>query len=381
MAISVHSRIPYGNAKIICVDTAGDIPEVHFCADPHGGPEALWFCFRLEHKDGPPPPAGKVKITLRNFETLLGAGQPAKMMPVYRQQDQGWQRLSGGKREPQDSGCTWVSWLVPYPSPTLDVALCYPYGPPELNQLLKKSKGYWKQDMIGVSRQGRPIQRLSNRYGAPGEDRPGIYFLCRQHAGETPGSWVLDGALQRFSQIKRDPFLIWAVPLADVDGVHNGDYGKDGPPIDVNRAWGIPPRRHETLVIQTDLEHRWKHRCRPVLALDFHAPGACDTGGAFCFLPSPERAPESHRLALKFAHVLRDTLTSEYAAESFARVADYPSRWLSPNFTSYISETFGICCLTLETPYAAVEKTVLSQKRYREIGMRVADTILDRFGH
>ena len=37
MALKVSSRITYGNARAIDVITGGDVPEIRFAADPHGG--------------------------------------------------------------------------------------------------------------------------------------------------------------------------------------------------------------------------------------------------------------------------------------------------------------------------------------------------------
>jgi two-component system NtrC family sensor kinase len=67
---------------------------------------------------------------------------------------------------------------------------------------VNKSKGHWHCDTIGLSQDGRDIVRLANTYGKVGENKSGLYFLARQHCGETPGSWVLDGALEQFSRAR-----------------------------------------------------------------------------------------------------------------------------------------------------------------------------------
>ena len=377
MALKVSTDFPYGNADAITVSTKGDMPEIRFSPASHGGAQALWFCFRIRETEPGAVSSTKVRIILEHFGNVFGAQSPADLVPVYRPGGQGWYRTSSGTALPQPDGQTSVSWLIPYPAPGMEVALCYPYGWPDVKALLSKSKGYWKADTIGQSQGGRPLIRVANDYGASGGARHGLYLVARQHAGETPGSWVLDGLLQYLSRIRKDPFLTWALPLADADGVAHGHYGKDGFPCDLDCAWGSPPTRHEAHVYQHDIA-RWRERCQPLLGLDFHSPGACDTSGIHCYLPSSERAPEMHGAATKWANVIAQELGAEYAAEDFKRTVSEPPRSETPTFTSYFSETLGICALTLVAPYAKIGSTTLAQKHYREAGERIALALMKR---
>jgi hypothetical protein len=218
---------------------------------------------------------------------------------------------------------------------------------------------------------------LSNGYGEVGGDRPGLYLVARQHSGETPGSWVLDGFLRHVASLGHGAPLVWAVPLANADGVEGGDYGKDNFPYDLNRAWGQPAMRHEVLVYKRDTQ-RWRARCRPVLALDFHAPGACETGGIYCYVPSPSEYAELYQEILGWTAALKSALGSEYAADTFERVADYPSRWKTPNFSRHFWAQGGLCSFGIETPYAMVGDLVLTRARYREAGARIARGVLSR---
>ena len=169
---------------------------------------------------------------------------------------------------------------------------------------------------------------------------------------------------------------MWVVPLSNVDGVEQGDYGKDNFPYDLNRAWGQPPMRHETLVIQRDIE-RWRRRCRPALAIDFHGPGGCEADGAYAYLPKPDRFPEQFAEAGKWTEAAQQALGSPLAAETFSRTASYASRWETPTFTTYMS-LLGIPAFTLETSYALANGTVLTREAYREIGRRLLEGIMDR---
>ena len=378
MTFTVDTNIPYGNACDISITAADDLTEVRFAPDPHDGPECLWFCFRLVQEGAPLAPDARVRLVLKNPDNMLGGHRPQYMRPVVRWGDgDDWQRLGEGAIQELPDGRRSVSWLIDAPQTTLDVAYCYPYGRPEVKALIGETDGYWQLDTIGVSQKARPLWRLSNDYGREGGERPGLYLLARQHSGETPGSWVLDGFLRYIASLGENAPLVWAVPLTHIDGVEDGDYGKDGFPYDLNRAWGRPPMRHEVLVYQKDIG-RWAARCRPALAIDLHGPGACETSGIYCYLADPAEHARFHQEALTWTTAIKQSLTCTYAAETFERVANYPSRWETPRSTGYCWAQHGVCGLGIETPYAMVGDLVLTRERYREVGARIAAGVVSR---
>ncbi|MCU0519242.1 MAG: hypothetical protein MUF84_00910 [Anaerolineae bacterium] len=386
MRIEVDTRIPYGNACDLSLDILGDIVEVGFSPDPHWGPETLWFCFRLCCSGAPEPALNEspapdcqalagVRLVLKHSANMLGGNEPSAMRPVVRYDDSEWRRLPKGDLERLPDGRVTISWSVGTPEHTLDVAYCYPYGLGEVRALVTETDDAWAVDTIGVSQAARPLLRLSNGYGTDGGQRPGLYLMARQHSGETPGSWVLDGFLRAMATFGVNAPLVWAIPLANIDGIEQGDYGKDNFPYDLNRAWGRPPMRHEVLVFQRDL-WRWRARCRPVLAIDFHAPGACEANGVYAYVPDPDTDRGAHEVVLQWADWTGEALGTPYAAREFARVARYPSRWETPSFRSYLWSQLGVPCITFETPYTLVGDNVLTQEDYREIGRRIANGVM-----
>ena len=379
MTLELCNDILYGNACDVSITTAEDVTEVRFAPDPHGGPECLWFCFRLAQQDGASVTGSStIRLVLQNPDNMLGGHQPQQMRPVVRRgHGDDWRRLDEGSVQELPDGRRCVVWQVDAPQTTLDVAYCYPYGRPEVEALIRDTGGYWQIDTIGVSQKARPLLRLSNDYGRVGGERPGLYLFARQHSGETPGSWVLDGFLRYIASLGKDAPLVWAVPLTHIDGVEEGDYGKDGFPYDLNRAWGRPPMRHEVLVYQGDIG-RWAARCRPALAIDLHAPGACETEGIYCYLANPAEHARFHQEALTWTTAIKQSLTRTYAAETFERVADYPSRWETPRSTGYCWAQHGVCGLGIETPYALVGDWVLTRERYQEAGARIAAGVVSR---
>jgi len=378
MSLKLLSRFPGGNAADVEILNNGPVSEVRFAADPCGGPEALWFHFRLEETVPEPPRETKVRITWLHFDNVLGAADSPTCLPVCQVHGQPWTRLKQGEETRTPDGRRQLSWLIPHPAPSVEVAFCFPYGPADVDAVLDRGKDYWQAAPIGLSQGGRRILRLHNSVGATGGTQPGIYIVARQHSGETPGSWVLDGFLRHLAQVKKAGYVVWAVPLADIDGVVRGYYGKDGFPYDLNRAWGSPPMRHETLVIRNDIR-RWKARCKPILGLDLHAPGACERDGVYAFMSKDPAGPLAAE-ETKWCNVIQNELQAEFAAPEFKRVINYPSRWETPNFGDFMRSEMGVPALSIETPYSHAAGAVLTQKSYREIGHRLALAVLRRHG-
>ncbi len=375
MNLEIDTNIQYGNACDISITEDQEIAEVSFAADPHGGPECLWFCFRL--KKIASTDSQKVRLVLKNSFNMLGGGEPLNMRPVICYAGADWERLDVGTVNGLPDGRSLVSWIIDMPETSVDVAYCYPYGRPDVETLIEETNGYWQIDTIGVSQKSRPILRLSNSYGEVGSKRPGLYLVSRQHSGETSGSWVLDGFLRYITALDSDDTpLVWSVPLTNIDGVEQGDYGKDNFPYDLNRAWGSPPMRHEVLVFQRDMQ-RWKQRCRPALGIDFHAPGACEKSGIYCFLPDPEQYPEHHQSVMTFANAMESTLTPKYAASPFGRVAGYRSRWETPGFGKYCWTAHKVPGFTMENPYGMVNDLILTRERYQEAGKLMASAVIE----
>ena len=378
MSLKVYTRFPGGNAVDVEVLEGGPTPEIRFASDPCGGPEALWFNFRLVETAPDPARQTKVRLTWKHFDNVLGAAEPATCVPVCQPAGQAWMRLRQGDEARTPDGCRQVAWWVQHPAPSTEIAFCFPYGAADVRALLDRYQEYWQSAVIGLSQGGRPIVRLHNSAGAPGGSQPGIYLVARQHAGETPGSWVLDGFMRHLAQIRKAGYVVWAVPLADVDGVARGHFGKDGFPYDLNCAWGQPPMRHETLVMRNDVA-RWKARCRPMLALDLHAPGACEREGVYAYASGKPDSPLAAE-ETKWCNLLQNELQAEFAAPEFKRAMNHRSRWPTPSFTSFLRDELGVPALAIETPYSHAGGNVLTQKSYREIGRRLALGILRRHG-
>ena len=375
----IDESIPFGNVCDVEITEQARPAEVKFSPSPHGGPETMWFCFRIVRQGGSALPA-TIRLILKNSTNMLGGGSrdPSTMRPVVRDSRHDWRRLDAPRVQLLPDGRRLLSWNVKAGGKYLEVAWCYPYGPVEVDALVAQSKKRWRKDTIGVSQGSRPIIRLANEYGREGSRRPGLYLIARQHSGETPGSWVLEGFLQRIAQAGRAAPLVWAVPLSNIDGVMGGDYGKDNFPCDLNRAWpwNTPAMRHETRVIGDDIR-RWSRRCRPALAIDFHAPGACEADGIYAFLHNPEQFVVQHRQSREWMAAMASSLGTLAKKDPFL-VIRYKSRWETPSFASCIAGEIGVPALCVETPYAFCRRKLMTRGDYIRAGGKMAQAVMNR---
>ena len=371
MSLSVQTNFPGANACAIDIQSTPDRDLVYFAADPHHGTEALWFYFRVVECSTRP-----VELVLTNLDTCLGGGGAhwERVRPVVRQADSPWERLPNAKVDTLADGRRQAAWTVVPRYDSFEFALCYPYGLGDLEMTRAASGDYWRLDLIGVTAGGQPLPRLSNT--TIETQAPGLYLVARQHAGETPGSWVLDGLLRRAAQVLDPSALpIWTVPLAHLDGVVAGDYGKDPFPWDLNRAWTTPPMRHEVRVIQSDIA-RWAARTAPALAIDFHAPSPTETAGAFFFLPRQERPRESLAAAQQAIDAITPALPKALLRTPPARQIDYPSRWdATATLDAHIWDRYQIPCLAMEIPYASSHTTLLTRSQYHRLGAALLEAI------
>ncbi len=379
MALHVTANFPGGNVCQPVVDTASDVSGVTFYAHPKAGTEALWFHFLIKDSASNVGKDRKMRITLCGLEEWMEPSFAGDLLPVYRPQGQGWHRCSSGTVNTEPDGRFRVTWWIPHPEPQTEVALCFPYGRSELESLRSKSRNYWAEDVIGMTEEGLPLRRWSSDYGGLDNRKSGLYLIAREHAGETPASWVVDGVLQYLARIKRDPFLVWAIPIADPDAAERGIHGASTYPLDVDRAWGESPARREVRCIQTDIQ-RWRSHCKPVLLVDFHAAEPHEKDGVYCEIPDPECFPEEHQAAVKWANVIQHELQSAYAADDFKRMAMQSKQTPNTILCDYICGHLHLCALSLRIPYSRIGTKTLSQKNYREIGEAIAKAMINKSG-
>ena len=359
---------PGMNVTAVNQYAAEGFPVVEFTPSPHGGLERLWFYFGMENIEVNEYPV--TRLILKNINTMLGSNK-GNFLPVYRYSGGSWQRLPEARKLLRDDGYISLYWDVESPESLLEIAFCYPYGEKELNALLKDTGNYWQQNEIGVSAAGRPYYRLSNNFGSATERPFGFYLIARQHAMETSGAWVLDGILRHLAELDA-AIPVWVIPFANLDGIIEGDYGKDPFPRDINRAWGPNAMmRHETKTISCDLDE-WRQRVgKHSIICDLHSPGA-DEENLYVFMSKDIQQEEPLYQYLRELNLA----LQDYAADPFIKHSDYKpySAWGKYwNLSEYANQTLEMPVFSMEISYYKAGGRVLEIDGYRNIGKIIAD--------
>lgn len=364
--------LPHGNAIQLSSGMEDGVWTIRFTPSAKGGAERLWFAARIRNRGG--PARVPLRLMLCEADNLLW-GRPDDdhpQQPVWRSDGGDWRRLSPGTPIVHDDGRTDVAWVVDAPVSVAECAVCMPFGEAQWRQTLAAAPDYWQESRVGTSCGDRALLRARNPVTGV-DDRPGVFCTARNHSGEAPGSWVLDGFMRRWAERQVDDVALWVVPFVDRDGVDTGAYGKDHWPRDFNRAWTeVQSYRHEVAQIQADAK-RWAQRCRPMLHLDWHAPGMVDV------------SPHVHDHA-RDAEPLSEAMAAAYgtAYEGFRRNAGYAGQLFeelgmnsAPNCTNWFRKHFGIRAVTMETPYMVIGTQPVLVADYHAIGARLADACLE----
>lgn len=369
--LHVQSAAVSGNGIVESVAEAEEGWEVRFLAEPRRSPQPLWFNLECDLSE----PA-QIRFVWANADACLGLGSPnslEQVRPVVCLDGGHWRRVETVAVTPRDLGGHTLTFSTPEPCETASAAFCYPYGPAELRETLALLDTVWQEQTIGLTGGSRALTRL--RAGARTPEGLAAYILARQHAGETPASWLLDGLLRAVGEddeMRRVEW--WVVPFVDLDGVLAGDYGKDAFPVDFNRSWSAMPMRPEVAAVQADVE-RFAARFEQRLLVDLHAPGGAEKG-FYQFLPREGRPRAQREAALSFTSRLADQFPG-MLPHQLGRATTYPSRWNTDRTAANwawdeLEQTLGV---SAETSYQGIEEGYWDTEGYRDIGGRLARAV------
>lgn len=361
----VHRASKSGNGVVHGVTWEDGRWVVRFLSEPRSSPQSLWWHLEADNLQGKP-----VRFVWMNADHALGnANSLGNIRPVVRASGGGWVRCPSVEVVTADDGRRELAFEHTRPSERVAAAFCYPYCSDHF-QLTLDEAHLPAPDIIGVTGEGRPLPRV--RLGGSGE--AGVYLMARQHAGETPGSWVLDGLIRALAKDGLGGIDWWVVPFVDLDGVENGDYGKDAHPWDFNRAWEQMPMRPEVLSIQADLR-RFAARHPKRLVIDLHAPGHAEDG-LWVFMPRSHRPPEQRAVSESVVTALASEFT-EIEPSKLRRETNYASRWgMDATATSWAWDHLDRTpAASIETSYQSLAGKGLDIDGYRDIGRRLVSVI------
>jgi hypothetical protein len=294
-----------------------------------------------------------------------------------------------------DGGKTW-NWMgagvvsdgaftFSFPAGGEEVRFCVgmPYLRADLESCLARHKNNpdLQVEVLSKTRRGRevPLVHIRNS-GAKG--RYAVAVTSRHHCCEMMASYVLEGLLE--GVLAEDPAGLWLranadflfVPMMDLDGVEDGDQGKNRAPFDHNRDYaGAPPRYPEVAALKERLP-AWTDG-RPLVFLDLHDPALRTDIHEIVHFLEPEERDMAARMDTLCSHLERDQQgpilyrkahNLRFGAGYNTHVAR-PSP-LSAGWARSLPNTLLGC--TVEIPYANAAGCEVNAHSGRELGRDMA---------
>lgn len=369
-----------------------------------GEPKPLWFYFRVSNVR----PDKKLTINIINASSALGNPLGWSVVkPVYSYDQKKWERIDTTFYDPIQQIFSFT--IAPKQDPVY-FAYCYPYTYTQLQQYLKtKEKNkYLKTEILTKSEENRDVYLLTITDFEVTKKKIGIWINAREHSGETPGSYALEGLIDFLlsneplcDKIRRK-FVFKIVPMVDVDGVYNGFYGKDRPPIDFARDW-VKFSRPQTLAIKREIEKWIKTNVKYSMFLDFHSPCLDEYHHVYIF--HPQDCDEEYFLkqfeflnlieknslpSNKFAFNLIDLVKIYFKTGALGMIhvfefGRYDPPMFNPPMPARIPIArqlldYNVFSFMIEFSYHRKwPEGTMTQKDYRDLGITIARAIYDFF--
>lgn len=147
---------------------------------------------------------------------------------------------------------------------------------------IKEGGGKIHFDCIEIARslEDRPLYLMTlSSIDALNNKMPVIFLTCRVHCGETPGSYMLQGVLDKLTQfgnihtdILLQNYVFKIIPMLNPDGVARGYWRYDTLGLNLNRHYTEPSRElHPTIWATKNYILDESHSGRLKMYVDFHA--------------------------------------------------------------------------------------------------------------
>ncbi len=318
-----------------------------------GSPNPLWFYFMLDELN---PPCELTIDLLNAFDCLGPANFWSEAHPVYSE-DRGksWHRISETLYL-EDTGV--FRFKHQFYSEQVLIAYCYPYTSQDLEHLLEEISLYTDVGRTVIARtpDGNALESIFLGKNIE-EAKLGIFIISREHAGETPGSYVLDGFLRWFCSEEaieaRNLISLITVPFVDIDGVKAGRYGKNHPPIDFARDWESKIRT-EIRAIDSIIKV-WSTSLSKWLFITLHAPHHGDVN-YFVIHPEDVLGGEVFLETTRLISLISKELPSEIGFSCEKDIRIFPRTWLcgiqkgTPSGL-YLAQRYRVPCIAFEASY------------------------------
>lgn len=229
-----------------------------------------------------------------------------------------------------------------------------------------------KTEVLALTKKGREIPFVKF-----GEGKKHIMLTSRHHACESTGSYVLEGVLKELYNNPIPDTTVFCVPMVDLDGVVDGDQGKNRAPYDHNRDYDI---EKEPIYSSTKEICKYANENNVVMAADFHSPWHLGDINDKVVLVKNSINGEDDINA--FSDILEEKITPDslkyFAKDNMPANQDW--NWdNASSFNKYIARQKGCrVAVVVETCYFGEQDNIFSDAKAVEFGKCFAEAIREK---
>lgn len=206
-------------------------------------------------------------------------------------------------------------------------------------------------EVLCTTPDGHPLTLLT--IGEAASDRKNLWFIARQHPGETMAEWWMEGFLNRLLDAEEpvaaallEKAVVHVVPNMNPDGSVRGHLRCNARGVNLNRAWKDPDEKESPEVYFT---RQRMHETGVDFFLDVHG----DEALPYNFIAGGEGVPswtEARNSGLQSFKDLLATLSPDFQTR-YGYDISAPNSSDLRKATDYVSERFGCLAMTLEMPF------------------------------
>ncbi|CAD8161043.1 unnamed protein product [Paramecium octaurelia] len=167
------------------------------------------------------------------------------------------------------------SYKFEYSNDKVYFAQCYPYTYSQLNSFIDRVIKI--NQFSNVKELCKTMTRSQCPLITIGKGRKAILLMARQHPGETPSSYAIEGAIEFLirncieAEMLRNYFTFYIIPMLNPDGVIFGNYRCNLYGTDLNRIWINPHKElHDSVWYIRDMIKQINQSTELSMIIDFH---------------------------------------------------------------------------------------------------------------
>lgn len=341
MPLSISSAFDGGSIGVVKAESADDI-QLTIPKD-NGSEFAQWFYFRLSGAAGE---ACTIRFTGLE-DSAYPAGWPDYDICVSEDRTL-WMRAPSTYDKGRDGGTLTVE-LTPETNAAY-IAYFAPYTYERHLDLIAETASMTgvRLESLGKTLDGRDMDLLTM-----GEGPLNLWFIARQHPGESMAEWWMEGALDRLTdpadpvaRVLREKATLRIVPNMNPDGSFRGHLRTNAIGVNLNREWHAPSlgSSPEVYLVLERMKETGVDFC-----LDVHGDEAISNVFLAGFEGIPSHSEENQARFDKFSEVLKRISPDFQTEEGYP-----PSKPGKANLsicTNQVAERFGCLAATLEMPF------------------------------